>query len=145
VVIDIDRFKLVNDTYGHQAGDHILKQVAAALNHVTRDDETMARYGGEEFCVLLEDAKLDGMMIVGERLRTAVEKLPIVFENQAIPVTISVGISMGTPTGKEFGLQLFAEADAALYQAKQTGRNKVVIAPGDATTGDPADELQTAE
>jgi len=145
VVIDIDRFKSVNDTYGHQAGDHILKQVAQALDGVTRDDETIARYGGEEFCVLLEDAKLEGMTIVGERLRTAVERLPILFESQSIPVTISVGIAMGTPDSKDFGLRLFAEADAALYQAKQTGRNKVVIAAGDLTPGSQVDELQTTD
>lgn len=145
VVIDIDRFKQVNDTYGHQAGDHILKNVAQALNDVTRSDETLARYGGEEFCVLLEDAKSDGMSIVGERMRSAVEDLSIHFENQQIPITISVGIAMGKPTNKDFGVQLFAEADAALYQAKQTGRNKVVIAPDSSAVSSTTDELQTAE
>ena len=125
-VIDIDHFKKVNDTYGHQAGDSILQQVAQALEGVTRSDETLARYGGEEFAVLLEDIRTDGMGVVGERLRSTIEKLNITFEGTEIPITVSIGVCCGVPPDGEFGLKLFSMADAALYQAKQSGRNMVV-------------------
>ncbi|MEO2029648.1 MAG: diguanylate cyclase [Fuerstiella sp.] len=126
-VIDIDHFKKVNDTHGHQAGDQILKQVSQALESVTRSDETLARYGGEEFAVLLEDIATDGMAIVGERLRATIEELDISFEGTEIPITVSVGVCCGVPTNSEFGLKLFSRADNALYQAKQSGRNRAVV------------------
>ena len=125
-VIDIDHFKEVNDTYGHQAGDAILQQVSQALEDVTRSDEILARYGGEEFAVLLEDIATSGMDVVGERLRSTIENLNISFEGTDIPITVSVGICCGVPTDGEFGLKLFSLADAALYQAKQGGRNMAV-------------------
>ncbi|MEO2013610.1 MAG: diguanylate cyclase [Fuerstiella sp.] len=126
-VIDIDHFKKVNDTHGHLAGDHILKHVAQVLEGVTRNVETLARYGGKEFAVLLENVATDGMTIVGERLRSVVEKLEISFEGTQIPITVSIGICCGFPTDGECGVKLFAMADAALYQAKQDGRNRVVV------------------
>lgn len=126
-VVDIDHFKKVNDTYGHLAGDAVLKTVAENLEHATRSNETLARYGGEEFTVLLEDIKPGGMQVMGERLRATVENLQINFEGQDIPVTISVGIATGMPTAETFGKTLFADADAALYSAKLNGRNRVVI------------------
>ena len=125
-VVDIDHFKTVNDTHGHQAGDYILQQVAQALDGVTRADETLARYGGEEFVVLLEDIATDGMAIVGERIRSRIEKLVISFEGVVIPITVSIGLCCGVPQNGEFGLTLFSHADAALYEAKQGGRNRVV-------------------
>lgn len=126
-VVDIDHFKHVNDTYGHQAGDHILQQVAGGLEDVTRANETLARYGGEEFAILLEDIKPGGMTILGERIRTKIEELEIRHGEERIPITISIGIATGVPESDTYGLKLFAEADAALYEAKQTGRNRVVI------------------
>ena len=128
-VIDIDHFKNVNDTYGHLAGDQILKSVAEGLDRATRSNETLARYGGEEFSVLLEDIKPGGMIIMGERLRSAVEHLEINFEGQVIPITVSIGIATGMPTSENYGKKLFADADAALYAAKIAGRNRVVISP----------------
>lgn len=128
-VIDIDNFKNVNDTYGHLAGDHILQAVAAALEQATRANETLARYGGEEFSVLLEDIKPGGMIVMGERLRTTVENLKIEFEGQPIPITISIGIATGLPTSEDYSKQLFSDADQALYAAKLSGRNRVIISP----------------
>lgn len=125
-VVDIDHFKNVNDTYGHQAGDHILQQVARALDGVTRADETLARYGGEEFVVLLEDIATEGMAIVGERIRSKIEALDISFEGTAIPISVSVGLCCGIPQDGEYGSKLFSHADAALYEAKQNGRNQAV-------------------
>ena len=126
-VVDIDHFKSVNDTYGHQAGDHILQDVASTLSQVVRANETLARYGGEEFAVLMEDIQVDGMNVMGERLRKAIAELKISFEGKHIPVTISIGIATGIPTNDGFGLPLFARADAALYSAKQDGRNRVCV------------------
>ena len=127
-VVDIDHFKSVNDTYGHQAGDHILQQVAQSLERATRKNETLARYGGEEFAVLLEDVNPEGMEIMGERLRTVVEGLAIEFEGTSIPVTVSIGIACDLPTDDDAGEKIFASADAELYKAKESGRNRVCVA-----------------
>ena len=126
-VIDIDHFKSVNDTYGHQAGDYILQQVAQSLERATRKNETLARYGGEEFAVLLEDVSPDGMNVMGERLRSIVESLQIEFEGKSIPVTVSIGIACDLPTDDDAGDRIFASADAELYKAKEGGRNRVCI------------------
>ena len=127
-VVDIDHFKQVNDTYGHKAGDAVLHQVAQCLQIQTRTNETLARYGGEEFAVLLEEVTYSGLSIVGERLRSAVESLVVEFEDLVIPVTVSVGIACGLPSDEQFGERLFKAADAALYCAKQNGRNRVAVA-----------------
>lgn len=144
-VIDIDHFKKVNDTWGHQAGDHVLREVAQGLQNVTRHNETIARYGGEEFVLLLEDAHREGMKIVGERLRASVEQLTVNYDGTAIPVTVSIGLAHGRPTENDsFKEELFARADAALYEAKHNGRNQVVLetlaaeAAGEATLSRPA-------
>lgn len=133
--IDIDHFKQVNDTHGHQAGDAVLKKVAEALQTATRSNETLARYGGEEFAVLMEDVTPQGMHIVGERLRAAVESLEVCHGEVRIPVTVSVGVASGAPTNGDFHITLYANADAALYKAKQGGRNRVVVS--DRLTTDP--------
>jgi diguanylate cyclase (GGDEF)-like protein len=149
VLIDIDHFKKINDTYGHQAGDHVLKEVAQALNISKRAKETLARYGGEEFAILLENTTPDGMDIVGERLRSAVEILDIRYKSHSISVTISVGIACGRPTKDEcFPIELLGLADAALYQAKQQGRNRVVVDSSlsrmpDPIPGPPAMEMES--
>ena len=125
----------MNDTYGHQAGDFILQQVAQALDGVTRADETLARYGGEEFVVLLEDIATEGMAIVGERIRSKIEALDIRFEGTGITITVSIGLCCGVPEDGEYGAKLFSHADAALYRAKQGGRNQAVC---DTSLGSPS-------
>ncbi|MEQ9408624.1 MAG: diguanylate cyclase [Fuerstiella sp.] len=125
--IDIDHFKEVNDTYGHLAGDCVLQQVAHTLQMGTRSNETLARYGGEEFVVLLEGVTEEGLLVIGERLRKMVESLQVEFEALTISVTISIGIASAIPTDSGYGATLFGIADAALYQAKQNGRNRVVV------------------
>jgi len=127
-VIDIDFFKQVNDTHGHQAGDVVLREVAQALQGVLRDKDIIARFGGEEFVAILNGAELDFLEIIGERLRKTVEKLDIVHEKKRIPVTVSVGLSAGLPPEDAvmFAKELFSIADASLYQAKNSGRNCVV-------------------
>lgn len=128
-VIDIDHFKKINDTYGHQAGDFALKVVANGLRDALRDKDIVGRYGGEEFVAILEDSNAADLAIVGERLRKKIENTPIEFEGKVIPVTISVGLVEGQVVGaeQEFGEMLFAAADAAMYRAKNSGRNCFVV------------------
>ncbi len=130
-VIDIDCFKKINDTHGHQAGDEVLKIVAEALLHSLRDGDLLARYGGEEFVVLMDDADSAGLLIVGERLRSCVESLKIQINGNRIPVTISIGLceSPVICDEREFARQLFAAADAAMYRAKNSGRNRFFVEP----------------
>jgi len=128
-VVDIDHFKKINDTYGHQAGDAALKMIAATLRSTMRDSDLVGRYGGEEFVVVLEDANPEGLAIVGERIRSKIEDAIFVFEGQQIPVTASVGLAEGLVKGSEdeFGTQLFAIADSAMYRAKNSGRNCFIV------------------
>jgi diguanylate cyclase (GGDEF)-like protein len=128
-VVDIDHFKKVNDTYGHQAGDLALKVVADTLKLALRDDDLVGRYGGEEFVIQLEDANPEGLQIVGERLRSKIENAVVVFDGKRIPITASIGLVHGPVVGteQEFAESLFAFADAAMYRAKKSGRNCIVI------------------
>ena len=128
-VIDIDHFKKINDTYGHQAGDATLRVIADTLKNTMRETDVVGRYGGEEFVVLLEDANSEGLAIVGERLRAKIEEAVISFGGQQIPVTASVGLAEGLiqGTAEEFGKELFALADTAMYRAKNSGRNCIVV------------------
>lgn len=128
-VIDIDHFKKINDTFGHQAGDVALKAVADTLRDALRDTDIIGRYGGEEFVAILEDSNAAGLAVVGERLRSKVEKTVVTFEGRIIPLTVSVGLVEGTVTGPEqrFGELLFGAADAAMYRAKNSGRNCFVV------------------
>ena len=130
MMIDIDFFKKVNDTYGHASGDAVLKGVAAIIKSTLRESDIPSRYGGEEFAVLLPFTKIEEAQIVGERLRKAVESSPIPVndegaENKTINVTISMGIAEFN--NQEMGEELFERADKALYKAKKSGRNKVCI------------------
>jgi len=120
ILIDVDRFKQYNDTYGHPGGDQVLKSVARILTTHARDVDFVARYGGEEFVVVAVDADIDGAMLLAERLRSAVENEPWALRE----VTASFGVAtagrgMSTPA------DLIAAADSALYRSKQDGRNRV--------------------
>ncbi len=128
-VVDIDHFKKINDTYGHQAGDLVLKIVADTLKMTVRDDDLVGRYGGEEFVVFLANADPEGLRMVGDRLRSGVEQANVIFEGKHIPVTASIGLVEGRVSGNErqFGELVFAAADAAMYRAKNSGRNCIVI------------------
>ena len=128
-VVDIDHFKQINDTHGHQAGDQVLKLVVASLQQCIRDVDMLARYGGEEFVIVLNDVNQQILNIVGERLRRTISSLPIRIDGQAIPVTISIGLcqSMVNQDEQTFCERLFATADAAMYRAKHSGRNQFCI------------------
>jgi diguanylate cyclase (GGDEF)-like protein len=125
VVVDIDRFKHVNDTYGHQIGDEVLRRVAAALQGEVRNVDLCARYGGEEMAILLPQTDLRGGCQLAERLRKAVGDRPFVIAGRDIHVTISLGLAT-YPEGARDRDELFSAADRALYGAKRDGRNMVV-------------------
>ena len=130
MMIDIDFFKKVNDTYGHASGDAVLRGVASIIKSTLRESDIPSRYGGEEFAVLLPYTHIDEAKIVGERLRKAVETTPIKINDEGSEVkTIGITISMGLAefNKKETGEELFERADKALYEAKESGRNRVCV------------------
>ena len=125
MMIDIDFFKKVNDTYGHASGDAVLRTVASIIKEHLRESDIPSRYGGEEFAVLLPYTHIEEAKIVGERLRKAVETTPIPIDKKNINVTISMGLAEFDV--KESGEELFKRADSALYEAKEGGRNRVCV------------------
>lgn len=124
MIADIDYFKKINDTYGHECGDYVLQSVANALKNGIRNIDDVARWGGEEFLFLLPDTNADGAIIVGERLRQAIEQLPLIYQDQSITVTMTFGVSEYDQSGSMD--QTVKTADHALYTGKETGKNRVV-------------------
>ncbi len=126
-MIDIDDFKSINDTYGHQQGDLVLRYVAQALRETSRDVDVAARYGGEEMALILPHTDIEGAFELGERARTAIEQLsvPCITGDGSLFVTASVGVSASSDGRRE---ALIAAADNALYVAKRTGKNRTVCA-----------------
>lgn len=128
VTFDIDHFKKINDTYGHPGGDYILKELChIVISKLIRSNDFFARYGGEEFVLILSGSPEKTAIEVGERIRQTIETHEFVFEGKKIPVTISVGIATKLATETEW-TQVYDRADKALYQAKQGGRNRVMVA-----------------
>jgi diguanylate cyclase (GGDEF)-like protein len=127
IMLDIDNFKSVNDTYGHPQGDVVLKHVARVLRENSRDVDSPARYGGEEMALILPHTDLPGAHAIAERVRTAIEALhiPRLDHDGVLRVTASVGVAASTEGDKE---ALVAEADGALYTAKRGGKNRTVAA-----------------
>nr|WP_275984002.1 diguanylate cyclase [Paenibacillus hamazuiensis] len=130
LAVDIDRFKSVNDTYGHPLGDRVLRHVAELIQSLASTEDIAARYGGEEFIVLCLRTGLDDAMVLAERLRAKMDTTPFAEEGLKLNLTVSIGVSSGVmlPEAGDALEELIASADKALYQAKQTGRNKVVSA-----------------
>jgi diguanylate cyclase (GGDEF)-like protein len=120
ILVDLDHFKAVNDTYGHPAGDLVLKEVGAIFQKAVRSYDWVGRYGGEEFLLILPGSNFDGARIRAEQLRTAVQAATIHDGERAIPVTASFGVASGYPANYEV---LIHTADVALYRAKDNGRN----------------------
>lgn len=123
VVVDLDKFKNVNDSYGHSAGDYILKTLVTCIDETVRGSDMLFRYGGEEFVLILSGTDSEGAKRIAERLRVAIEVYPFVYDRQEIAVTASFGVA--TLTGRDDTKRLFNKADSALYQAKEAGRNQV--------------------
>jgi diguanylate cyclase (GGDEF)-like protein len=128
VVFDIDHFKKINDSYGHPGGDYVLKELGRlVLNNVIRSEDFFARYGGEEFVLILLKANLEIGLEVAERLRSTIQSHIFNYNGIIIPVTISLGVAELTAADKNWE-DLFERADKALYQSKQSGRNRVTKA-----------------
>jgi len=124
LMFDIDHFKRINDLHGHLAGDFVLKELARIVQSRIRRDEVFARYGGEEFCIILPETMLDGTVELGERLRQQIQDHTFVFQQDKIKVTISIGCAVLTEEDRNAG-ELLKRADERLYQAKNSGRNRV--------------------
>jgi two-component system, cell cycle response regulator len=125
-LIDVDRFKDINDSFGHQAGDTVLAEVAKRFSGSVRSSDCLARYGGEEFVVLLPETQLEDAVSFGEKLRAAVASAPVpIAEGRALPVTVSVGAASLAHTQFNSPTEMIAAADQALYRAKRNGRNRV--------------------
>ncbi len=127
--IDVDHFKQINDTYGHLAGDKVLRGVAQSIGTSVRGHDFAARYGGEEFAVVVCEPDEHALNVVAERARRAIEEHVFVLDGQHVAVTASVGATLMGPLAHADGVaeQIVATADAAMYQAKRQGRNRVVV------------------
>jgi diguanylate cyclase (GGDEF)-like protein len=123
LMIDLDNFKTINDTYGHAAGDLALRQVAGILSEAVRGSDTVFRYGGEEFLVLLPETDLEGAAALGEKIRATASSRPFGDGENVFNLTLSAGAS--SLCDNESGNDMIARADMALYQAKEQGRNRV--------------------
>ncbi len=130
IMVDIDHFKKVNDTYGHDAGDEVICTIASLLKNSVRKDDTVARYGGEEFVLILPGAKLEVTSIISERIRRLVETTLFDIGQSQINMTISIGISNLPANRARSKEELIKMADVALYNAKNGGRNRVCIFSG---------------
>jgi len=129
LMLDVDHFKNVNDTYGHLSGDRVLRQIAKTLIERTRAQDQVVRFGGEEFLVIVPDTDVDGALTLAETLRTSIENVAFVTEEgKAINVTVSIGVSQLRASGSQQPEKLIALADQALYRAKLGGRNRVEAA-----------------
>jgi diguanylate cyclase (GGDEF)-like protein/PAS domain S-box-containing protein len=127
LLIDLDRFKIVNDNYGHSAGDKVLKVFADIAQDIARDSDLLARWGGEEFILLLTNTDAIRATHIAERLRAATEENPITVNAQDINVTVSIGVASFPDDGKSTE-ELISRADEALYEAKRNGRNRIEYA-----------------
>ncbi|MGI1678376.1 MAG: sensor domain-containing diguanylate cyclase [Cellvibrionaceae bacterium] len=134
--VDIDHFKNINDTYGHQTGDLCLRQVALHINEELRKTDLLARYGGEEFVALLPNCESKQAEIIADRVRETIAKYPLITtDKKEIPITVSIGLTTWIPNDKNssdliaVGKELLGAADSAMYIAKKEGRNKIKISP----------------
>ncbi len=128
LLLDIDHFKKINDTYGHVVGDHVLQKIGSALREKMRSVDTIARYGGEEFCIVLPNTLAHHAREIAERLRHLVSEMIFDCEKGSFQITCSIGVCQAHSAVKKVN-EIFEMADAALYKAKNSGRNCVVMEP----------------
>ena len=129
LMVDADHFKRINDDFGHEAGNMVLRRIAEAMSGSLRADDFPARYGGEELVAVCPGVSARGLFNVAERLRRTVEFMELAWEGRAVRVTVSVGVAAYPADASDVG-GLVKAADAALYRAKEEGRNRVCGAPG---------------
>jgi diguanylate cyclase (GGDEF)-like protein len=130
LMLDVDHFKRVNDTYGHLAGDYVLSKLSKIALGTVRTEDVFARYGGEEFGIICRGVTLSNAGILGERLRVLVEAAAFEHEGTRMPITVSIGVAAYPDLAVETPAQIIAAADEALYEAKRTGRNRVLLRHG---------------
>ncbi|WP_085299145.1 GGDEF domain-containing protein [Cognaticolwellia mytili] len=126
VMVDIDRFKVVNDSYGHLVGDDVIRHLSKLIREQVRETDISGRYGGEEFVILLADTHVDDAVVFAERLRKTVEESVVIYNDIEIKYTISLGIAEVEPSFTSVS-QWLEYVDGALYKSKESGRNKVTI------------------
>lgn len=126
LLLDLDHFKRVNDTWGHPAGDAVLRHVATLASTTVRSTDLVGRLGGEEFIIMLPNTSVQAARTLAEKLRQRLEASPLQWEHLTIPVTTSIGLAGTTAQERRDFDSLYSQADKALYQAKQLGRNRVV-------------------
>jgi len=127
IMFDIDHFKKINDTFGHQCGDEVIRQTAACLGDCMRSTDIAGRYGGEEYAVILIDTDCDGALFVAERIRETLQALAVEHDGQEVRFTVSLGVAEVTEQMVAHD-QLIEAADRALYEAKKAGRNNAKVA-----------------
>jgi len=128
LMLDIDKFKLVNDTYGHSVGDEVLREIAVRIGKAVRDVDIVGRYGGEEFAVILPDSSLEVAVAVAERVRTEISERPFDTESGPLPIFASLGVATALRSNNDAVGHLLDRADTAMYQAKQSGGDLVKAA-----------------
>jgi diguanylate cyclase (GGDEF)-like protein len=127
IMLDLDHFKLLNDTFGHQGGDMVLIETAKAVDKLLRMGDLFGRYGGEEFAVILPNTSLEGAEEVAERIRQSIAKNTIYYQERRVSVTASIGVAVIDSQNARYE-DLISSADSALYEAKAAGRNRVCLA-----------------
>jgi two-component system cell cycle response regulator len=128
ILVDIDHFKNINDTYGHLCGDEVLQAVTRRMKECVRPYDTVGRYGGEEFLIIASAADATGTMALAERIRAVVELKPVVTQGSEVRVTASLGAAVSTSAQGSDPQVLLRLADRALYSAKDKGRNRCELA-----------------
>ncbi len=126
MMLDIDFFKKINDTYGHLVGDEVLREFALRIGRAKREDDLLCRYGGEEFALILEETTLAEAVLIAEKCRAVVQESPIFTSEGEVEITVSIGVSQLSSNDKAFdGSDLLDRADDHLYRSKEAGRNRV--------------------
>jgi len=125
ILVDLDHFKKINDTWGHQVGDLALQHAARLMQQQVRIVDTVCRYGGEEFAIILPDTSLRQAVAVAERIRKAIEETALVFAEGELSFTASLGVDVYLPSSSRSQEALIESTDKLLYQAKESGRNRV--------------------
>ncbi|HCY83701.1 MAG TPA: GGDEF domain-containing protein [Desulfobacteraceae bacterium] len=126
LIIDADKFKRINDTYGHAIGDRCLQEIIKRTRPLLRKNDMLARYGGEEFVVVMPETDAEGGRRAAEKIRQTIEKIEFLYKNEKVTVTVSIGVSCVTPEDERHE-QVFERVDMAVYKAKENGRNQVMV------------------
>ena len=127
VLMDIDNFKYINDTYGHLCGDHILIEISKFFINSMRDNDSFGRWGGEEFLMMIDATEKKKILEILERLRKKLQDTPIAYKEHQIQVTITAGVILVDPTKQQSISELSNLADTGLYKGKKNGKNKIVF------------------